>query len=179
MVNWKGIAIYVLQVLVWILWGLGASGVVPQLKEWLPVWVPIAMHLFAWLGVSSPAMPPMLAMFRRRGPPPGAAGVFLLVVVASQPLGVLVAAASVVSCTPAQDATWVTLEKTVLADVIAGKTRQQIEQDVGMILGGQTGETIATIVDDVLTFLLDIGAIPTPNIQSARTMLALHKKVSP
>lgn len=72
-------------------------------------------------------------------------------------------------CTPAQQAELSDLEKTILADIAAGKSRQQIEADVATILVGKDGPAIARIVDDVIQLLLDRGYIQTDAAQKLLT----------
>jgi hypothetical protein len=78
-------------------------------------------------------------------------------------------------CTPAQQAQITKIEQIVLADILAGKTRAQIEADVGQALAGQAGADIAAIVDEVLMLLVDLGAIPAADLPRVMAMRAEHK----
>jgi hypothetical protein len=80
-----------------------------------------------------------------------------------------------VACTPAQQAALGKIEQVVLDDILAGKTRQQIEADVGQLLGGQAGVDVARLVDDAITILLDLRDIPAGSVPLANTLLAAHQ----
>jgi hypothetical protein len=75
-------------------------------------------------------------------------------------------------CTPAQQAYFGQIGQIVLDDLALGKTRAQIEQDIGRALAGQVGVDVAIILDDVLTVLIDAGLIPVGVLPAAKTMLA-------
>lgn len=88
-------------------------------------------------------------------------------------LACLVVAADVpASCTPAQQAEYTQIEQTVLADLQAGKTLAQIEQDVGQLVAGQPGADVAEILNDALTLLIDLGVIPANILPTAKADLA-------
>lgn len=63
-VNWKGVLSYVLTILVWSLWGL-SHGPLKPVAPYLPMTLPLLVTAYHWLGVSSPQMPPLLAMLRK------------------------------------------------------------------------------------------------------------------
>lgn len=89
-----------------------------------------------------------------------------------------VAGVAVEGCTPAQRAEIQAVEKVVLDDLAAGKTREQIVGDVCNALGGTNGVcTAATdgliVLDDALALLIDAGVdIPAWLLGRARTMAA-------
>jgi hypothetical protein len=85
------------------------------------------------------------------------------------------ALAGLYSCTPAQQAMFGKIENLVLADIEAGKTRQQIEADVGQLLAGQVGVDIVAAVDAAITLLLASGQIPVGFVPQAKAMLAMHQ----
>lgn len=118
----------------------------------------------------APAKPP--------GPPTAARRTLLTVrsLAMFVPVGLL---AFVLSCTAAQQATWTRVEQVVFDDLAQGKSRQQIEVDVGTVLAGQVGADIARIVDEAIVLLLDTGAIPPNVIPIAQQRLAEHHKVTP
>lgn len=110
-------------------------------------------------------------------PPPalkrcGLAGVFAWCVtfVAAAVGGTTLAVAT--SCTPAQQAVFSTVEQKVLDDVVAGKTLTQIETDVATLLVGTPGTDVVLIVNEALTLLVDIGAIPPSYLPQAKVLLA-------
>lgn len=80
--------------------------------------------------------------------------------------------ATVSACTPAQQAEWSQIEQTVLSDLAAGKTREQILADVGSIVAGRPGADVAIILDDALEFLIDAGVIPADVLRAATKMHA-------
>jgi hypothetical protein len=63
--DWKHVAAIVLTVAIWIAWGL-SKGPLPQLAPYFPVLLPILAPVFAWLGLTSPKLPPVFG--RRVGP---------------------------------------------------------------------------------------------------------------
>jgi hypothetical protein len=73
--------------------------------------------------------------------------------------------------TPAQQAVEAKVEQTVLADIVAGKTLQQIEADVAQLVAGQPGADAVIITNDILAFLVDIGVIPPNVLPQAKAML--------
>jgi hypothetical protein len=80
--------------------------------------------------------------------------------------------------TPAQQAEETQIENTILADLAAGKTLQQIEADVGKIVAGQPGVDVVVIVNDALQLLIDLGVIPTNELPQAKSMIAvLHTSI--
>jgi hypothetical protein len=81
-------------------------------------------------------------------------------------------------CTPAQGALFSKVEQVVLDDLAAGKTRRQIEIDVGNALAGQPGADVAIVLEDVLTFLIDAGYIPSNLLPQAQTMLAEERPIA-
>lgn len=83
-----------------------------------------------------------------------------------------------VACTPAQQAVFSKIEQIVLDDLAAGKTRAQIEIDVGNALAGQPGADAAIVLEDVLTFLIDAGYIPPNVLPAAKTMLTEEKPLA-
>jgi hypothetical protein len=84
----------------------------------------------------------------------------------------ITAGGAIESCTPAQSATWTKVEEIVLADIQAGKSEPQIEQDVAQVLAGQPGVDAVIVLNDVLTFLIDTGTIPPNWLPRAQVMLA-------
>lgn len=81
-------------------------------------------------------------------------------------------ASSVTACTPAQQAEWTKVESTVLADLKAGKTLTQIEDDVAaIVLPGMPSADIVAIVNAAITTLLNYLAIPATNVVAAKGML--------
>jgi hypothetical protein len=80
-------------------------------------------------------------------------------------------------CAPAQIAEEQRIEQTVLADIVAGKSRQQIEADVATIIAGQPGADIAAIVDAALVLLVDVGVIPPNVLPTAVAMLPPEKRM--
>lgn len=64
------------------------------------------------------------------------------------------------------------IEKTVLADVEAGKTAEQIEADVAKIVAGQAGVDIVILVNDALAFLIDAGLVPSNWVPQAKALAA-------
>jgi hypothetical protein len=70
------------------------------------------------------------------------------------------------------------IEQVVLDDLAAGKTRVQIEVDVGNALAGQPGADVAIVLEDVLTFLIDAGYIPPNLIPQAHMMLAEERPIA-
>lgn len=112
------------------------------------------------------AMPPGVAVF---------VGFFLMAAGATTTiLGVGIVATN--GCTPAQIAEDQRIEQTILADLVAGKTRQQIEADVATIIAGQPGADVAAIVDAALVFLVDVGVIPPNVLPTAVAMLPPEKR---
>jgi len=83
-----------------------------------------------------------------------------------------------VGCTPAQQAMFSKVEQVVLDDLAAGKTRAQIEVDVGNALAGQPGADVAIVLEDVLTFLIDAGYVPANVLPQARMMLAEERPLA-
>lgn len=73
---------------------------------------------------------------------------------------------------PAQQAEAKDIETTILADLKAGDSLEKIETDVAAILGGPLAVDIATIVDDAIAYLLDIGAVPPTSMPHAKTIQA-------
>jgi hypothetical protein len=63
--DWRHIAAIILTVAIWIAWGL-SKGPLPQLAPYFPVLLPIVAPVFAWLGLTSPKLPPVFG--RRVGP---------------------------------------------------------------------------------------------------------------
>jgi hypothetical protein len=78
-------------------------------------------------------------------------------------------------CTPAQQAALGKIEQVVLDDILVVKTRQQIEVDVEQLLAGQAGVDVAKLVDDAITFLLDLRDIPAGSIPQANALLTAHQ----
>lgn len=68
-------------------------------------------------------------------------------------------AIAVAACTPAQQASWQRVPVIVEADLEAGKSFPQIENDVAADLVGTAGPVLVSIIDDVITYLLDSGAL--------------------
>ncbi len=118
------------------------------------------------------AMPPGVAVF---------VGFFLMAAGATTTiLGVGIVATN--GCTPAQIAEeqrieqTILVEQTILADLVACKTRQQIEADVATIIAGQPGADVAAIVDAALVLLVDVGVIPPNVLPTAVAMLPPEKR---
>lgn len=65
-------------------------------------------------------------------------------------------------CAPAQTPNNVlaTVEQVVIADLVAGKTLAQVEQDVARALGGSPAADVTMVVQDVLAVLIDTGVLP-------------------
>lgn len=83
------------------------------------------------------------------------------------------AAAFLGGCTPAQSAVWASVETVVLHDLENGVTSlETIDVDVARALDGQVGVDIATVVNDALTILIDLGVIPAKDLPTARGLLA-------
>jgi uncharacterized protein YcfL len=82
-------------------------------------------------------------------------------------------------CTPAQQAEATQIENTVLADLAAGKTLEQIEADVSKLVAGQAGADVVVIVNDALTLLEDLGVIPQGALPQAKVMsTTLHTQIA-
>jgi hypothetical protein len=138
-----------------------------------------------WGDITNPPPPPPVGPNASGGtstpkPPPPAAmrGKVGLALWASAPLVALGIGMAVVACTPAQGAMFSKIEQVVLDDLAAGKTRVQIEVDVGNALAGQPGADVAIVLEDVLTFLIDAGYIPPNLIPQARMMLAEERPIA-
>ena len=84
----------------------------------------------------------------------------------------IVALSSTTACTPAQQAEFTAVENLVLQDLTAGKSRTQILEDVGQLLGGGVGKDIALIVADALALLIDGGWVPANVLPTAKAHLA-------
>lgn len=83
------------------------------------------------------------------------------------------------ACSPAEQAIEAKIEQTILNDLATGKTLEQVETDVAVLLVGQPGADIVVIVNDALAFLIDIHAIPANILPQAQTMLAQeHAKLT-
>lgn len=61
------------------------------------------------------------------------------------------------------------IESIVLKDVEAGKTSEQILEDVGSQVAGKPGVDVVVVAIDVLTTLVDLGVIPEKYLPSAQT----------
>lgn len=139
-----------------------------------PVWARSLVFIFDDLtGGGPPPKGAALARIKRlssRPPPPNAGRVGLSRLVTRTAMilmmmaGIETAVAVLLeACTPAQQALETQIEQTVLADLVAGKTKAQILEDVGRLLAGQPGADIGLIVADVIAFLIDGGFVP-PNV---------------
>jgi hypothetical protein len=117
---------------------------------------------------NSPPKPP--------SPPAGLAVFAMFLLSATTVIGIGGVTITTTSCTPAQQALEAKIEQTVLADLAAGKTRQQIEVDIGTLVAGQTGADIALIVDDAIIVLIDIGVIPPNLLPKTVGMLPAEKR---
>jgi hypothetical protein len=87
-------------------------------------------------------------------------------------LALAVLGASQQACSPAQMAEADKVEQTVLADIVAGKTLPQIESDVATLVAGQPGADVVVLVDDALTFLVDLGVVPASVLPYAKSLIA-------
>jgi hypothetical protein len=97
--------------------------------------------------------------------------IYILTLIASMSLGAIGAVA--INCTPAQQAETQQIENVVLADLKAGKTLPQIEDDVAaIVLPGQAGADIVTIVNDAISLLVDVGVISGDLVAKAKTLQA-------
>lgn len=69
--------------------------------------------------------------------------------------------------------------QTVVADITAGDTAEQVEADVARYLAGQPGVDIVVIVNDAIAIAIDLGLIPAGVLPQARAMLATeHAKLA-
>ena len=78
------------------------------------------------------------------------------------------------ACTPAETAQASKVEGVVLADIVAGKSLETIEQDVAVLFAGQPGADIVAIVNDALALLIDMHVVPIANVPTA---LALQIRI--
>ena len=77
-------------------------------------------------------------------------------------------ATGIQGCTPAQSAELSQIEQIVLADVMAGKTSEQILEDVAAKVAKKPGIDVVIIAVDVLTLLVDTGVIPPQYLPKAQ-----------
>jgi hypothetical protein len=88
---------------------------------------------------------------------------------------VVLATAGAGACTPAQSAELTQIENRVAADLQAGKTLEQIETDVAIIVNPKNpliDTLVVILVNDALQILVDAGVIPPIFLPRAQTMLA-------
>jgi hypothetical protein len=78
------------------------------------------------------------------------------------------------ACTPAQNAELSQIENKIAVDIQAGKTLEQIETDVALIVNPNNplvDAIVIMLVNDALQLLVDAGVIPPGFLSRAQTML--------
>jgi hypothetical protein len=127
---------------------------------------------------ASPKLPkPMFPQSTSSPPPPKMAsrtwgGLWLAFGMMLAVFTPIVVGAAATACTPAQSAILSSVEQTVLNDIVAGKTRIQIELDVASLLAGQPGVDVLTVLNDALAVLIDLGVVPPSFLTQTKAMHA-------
>ena len=79
---------------------------------------------------------------------------------------------STAGCTPVQQAAFTQIDNIVLADLKAGKTLPQIEDDVAaIVLPGNASADIVTIVNAAIAMLLNLTGVVPANIVPLATAM--------
>jgi hypothetical protein len=103
-----------------------------------------------------PPTPPAAARNERRRLPWGP---FSAAAVAATSL--LLMPATLPGCTPAIQAIESNVEQVVFNDLANHVAYPQMEQDVAKVLAGQVGVDIVVVLQDAVTFLIDMGILPS------------------
>lgn len=91
-----------------------------------------------------------------------------MLIVAGEAMG----GAAVTACklTPAETAEIKEVETTILADIAAGKSFPQIQEDVARVVAGQPGVDVVVIFDEAISLLIDLGKIPPRFLTQAKLL---------
>ncbi len=74
------------------------------------------------------------------------------------------------ACTPAQEAEWKNLPGLVASDLEKGDSQDQIETDIATNFKVPASSVAVKVLDDMITYLIDAGALTAIGLANAQTM---------